>query len=70
MISSEMETIGVASNDACYEIDSEADTDLRMLPDRECIAILASSLVDITTNPRRREALSGVARITQWDTVP
>jgi hypothetical protein len=38
--------------------------------DKETIANFASSGVDITTKPRRRDALSTVARITQCDTVP
>lgn len=34
------------------------------------IAALASSCEDITTNPRRRDALSTVASMTQWETEP
>jgi len=37
---------------------------------RDDIALTASSCEDMTTNPRLREELSTVAKMTQCDTVP
>ena len=60
-----------SAKDAMSVEDQEASaTYLICVRDRFAMAFFASSWVDMTTKPLRRDALSTVARITQCATVP
>ena len=63
---------GVTSERGVISVDNQKafNTHLICVRDKFAMAFLASSCVDMTTKPLRRDALSTVARITQCATVP